>query len=60
MERKDFLFSYSKDLTDYLRGKGFRYLTHAVHPKSKMDFHMFFRSPELEKALNEYKGRDGE
>lgn len=50
-----FYFSYSKTESDYLKHKGFIYITKAIHPRSKVCFVMFDRSPKLLQAIEEYR-----
>lgn len=50
-----FYFSYSKPEADYLKSKGFYYITKAIHPQTMVCFTMWDQSDELSLAIREYK-----
>lgn len=55
MDKHHFFFCYNKDLSTYLRNRGFRYIFKAQHPKSKKIFSLYYKDSQLQKALEEYK-----
>jgi len=48
-------YCYSKELSKYLYDKGFRYLHKAKELKTNNIFSCYEVTPELSKALKEYK-----
>ncbi|MCP3026018.1 DUF5659 domain-containing protein [Halobacillus sp. A5] len=57
MDKSSLLFCYSKNLSDHLRQYGFQPLTLAKNAKTDQLFSLFYRSPELLKALDDYNAR---
>ncbi len=56
MDQSKFMFCYDKSLAMFLsKEKGIRYITHAVHPKTKQHFWQFFITSELDSAIQEWR-----
>lgn len=55
MSKKDFFFVYNKNVSDFLRVKGFEVITIAQDLKTKKVFSLYQITPELQQALEEYK-----
>lgn len=52
-----FFFCYNKNVSDYLTGKGIKYITVSRDLKTKKIFSLFQINDELQTALNEYKSQ---
>jgi Domain of unknown function (DUF5659) len=50
LENKYF-YCYSVRLKDFLKSKGFNYITKALNPNSKKPYFLFEKSEELDKAI---------
>jgi len=48
-----YFFCYDRELADYLRKKGIKYITAARHLASGNIFYLFERTPELKEALDQ-------
>lgn len=56
MNVKDFFFCYDKKIMKYLRyDKDISFITRALHPETKVEFWLFYKTEELEQALSEIK-----
>jgi hypothetical protein len=53
--KERFYFCYSKPESDYLKERGFFYITKAIHPDSKVTFCMYDQSEQLSQAIKEYR-----
>jgi hypothetical protein len=50
---RDYFFCYDSKVSAYLRRKGNRYITVAIHPDTRRKFWLFRQSKELTEALAE-------
>jgi len=56
MKNNDFFFCYNKSLFTFIKDvKGIDYITIAKNPTTNKTFSMFYKSPELQICLDEYK-----
>ena len=55
MTKSKYFFCYNKRVSDYLRTKQLNFITVAIDPKSNKMYSMYEITPELQKALDEYK-----
>ncbi|MED3835095.1 hypothetical protein [Peribacillus frigoritolerans] len=51
----EFFFCYDRMVMMYLKGRGFKFITCALHEVSKNKFWLFVKTPELEEALESRK-----
>lgn len=51
-----YFFCYDKKLSSWLRfEKGYKFITHAIHPKTRQDFYLYESSNQLFIDVEEYK-----
>ena len=56
MDKDKYFFCYNRNLSNFLRKeKEIRYITHAIHPKTKQDFYLFEYNDRLNRAIAEFK-----
>lgn len=55
MSKENFFFCYNRQMMLYLKSKGFSFILCAKHEVSDNKFWMFQKTPQLQKALDEYK-----
>lgn len=55
---KDFFYCYNLKLSDYLSEKGFKYITKAISLDNNKVYSMYYKTNELQKAIDEYKSKN--
>lgn len=55
MNKNDFFFCYSLELSNFLRGKKIEFITIAQNPHTSKLFTLFPKSDRLNTAIQEYK-----
>lgn len=55
MNKEDFFYCYNKNLSNFLRFKGFRYIHMAKEIKTGNIFSLYQRTEELSQAIKEYQ-----
>lgn len=53
-EKIDFFYCYNKNVSDFLRTKGVRFITVAKDLKTQKVFSLYVINKEFQAALNEY------
>lgn len=53
--KERFYFSYSPEESEYLKRKGFFYITKAIHPRNNLIFCLFDKSDRLIASVKEFK-----
>lgn len=53
-----YYFSYIPEETNYLKGKGFFYITKAIHPRNNLIFCLFEKSDKLINATREFRNKN--
>lgn len=54
---RDFFFVYKRSMSMYLKEKGFSYIFKAKSIKNDEVFTLYQKSPQLQKALDEYESK---
>lgn len=55
LTQDDFYFCYQADLSNYLKGKGIRYLLKSRSVKDSNIFTLYLKTEQLDQAIDEYK-----
>jgi len=54
---RDFFFVYKRSMSEYLKEQGFSYVFKAKSIKNGETFTLYQKSPQLQKALDEYESK---
>lgn len=57
IKKDDFFFCYTKIMSDFLKGKGIKYIFKAKSIQDGSVFTLYQKSDELQKALDEFKSK---
>ncbi|MGK4040912.1 hypothetical protein AB0Y20_01325 [Heyndrickxia oleronia] len=55
MDINDLYFCYSKRVSDFLSFKQVKYLTKAINPINNKLYSLYYKTPKLQAALDEYR-----
>lgn len=54
MDEKDFMYVYDPKMFEFLKSKGFRFIIKALHHKTHRPFSMYYCTPKLQEAIDEW------